>query len=123
MVKVSARVEGLGDGKKHGFHVHEFGDLSSEDGKAMGGHFNPRNVSHGLLGAKKRHVGDMGNLGGNGGGVGVYERENDLVAVSGIVGRGVVVHEVVDDGGQPTGNSGSRIAQGVIGYALVPKDK
>ena len=40
---ISGFVSGLGT-KKHGFHVHEFGDLS--DGcKSCGGHFNPYGVS------------------------------------------------------------------------------
>ena len=34
-----------------------------------------------------------------------------------VLGRGVIVHAKQDDGGQPTGNAGSRIAQGVIGIA------
>ena len=34
-----------------------------------------------------------------------------------IVGHGVIVHAKRDDGGQPTGNAGARIAQGVIGVA------
>ena len=34
-----------------------------------------------------------------------------------IIGRGVIVHAKVDDGGQPVGNAGARIACGVIGVA------
>ena len=41
---ISGVVTGLGENRWHGFHVHEFGDLS--DGcKACGGHFNPYGVS------------------------------------------------------------------------------
>ena len=34
-----------------------------------------------------------------------------------IIGRGVIVHAKMDDGGQPVGNAGARIACGVIGVA------
>ena len=41
---ISGIVTGLGENPKHGFHVHEFGDLS--DGcTSCGGHFNPYGVS------------------------------------------------------------------------------
>jgi Cu/Zn superoxide dismutase len=39
-IRVQADVRGLTPGK-HGIHVHEFGDASSADGMAAGGHFNP----------------------------------------------------------------------------------
>ncbi|MEW6160540.1 MAG: superoxide dismutase family protein [Verrucomicrobiota bacterium] len=34
-----------------------------------------------------------------------------------IIGRSVIVHAKPDDGGQPVGNAGARIACGVIGIA------
>ena len=39
--RIQATITGLPEGK-HGFHVHEFGDASSPDGKSAGGHFNPK---------------------------------------------------------------------------------
>src|SRR2546426_7649382 len=44
---------------------------------------------------------------------------SDNISIAGtknpIIGRGVIVHAKVDDGGQPVGNAGARIACGVIG--------
>ena len=34
-VKVDIRVEGLNPGQKHGYHIHEFGDLSKDDGTSI----------------------------------------------------------------------------------------
>jgi Cu-Zn family superoxide dismutase len=47
---------------RHGFHIHEKGDLG--DGcKAAGGHFNPHGLEHGAPGlVTTRHVGDLGNV-------------------------------------------------------------
>ena len=36
-----------------------------------------------------------------------------------VLGRAIIVHAKPDDGGQPVGNAGARIAQGVIGVAKV----
>ena len=43
-VEVIAQVEGLNPGAQHGFHIHEFGDLSNNDGTSCGGHYNPKNT-------------------------------------------------------------------------------
>ena len=45
-VKVSGHIENLAPGK-HGFHVHQFGNLLSSDCANCGGHFNPTNAEHG----------------------------------------------------------------------------
>ena len=60
-ILVVADVEGLTPGK-HGFHVHEYGDLSNPDGTSTGGHFNPENMEHGGPNSPQRHVGDLGNI-------------------------------------------------------------
>lgn len=43
---VTGTISGLGDSTPHGWHIHEFGDVSASDGAAAGGHYNPRNVCH-----------------------------------------------------------------------------
>ncbi len=120
-VKVEAHIEGLTPNIHHAIHIHQFGDCSSGDGKSAGGHYNPENHQHGLPGAADRHAGDLGNLESDAQGVAHYELTVNNITIAGpmnpILGRGVIVHAQADDGGQPTGNAGGRIACGVIGIA------
>ncbi|MCZ6795200.1 MAG: superoxide dismutase family protein [Planctomycetota bacterium] len=118
---VVAHIEGLEPNSKHAIHIHQFGDISMSDGKGTGGHYNPEMHDHGLPEKNMRHAGDLGNLQADARGVAHYEITVDNLAIAGrknpIIGRGVIVHAKPDDGGQPTGNAGARIAQGVIGVA------
>ncbi len=120
-VKVVADVEGLNPGQKHAIHIHQFGDATSTDGMSAGGHYNPEGHAHGLPETQNRHAGDLGNLQADSEGKAHYEITIQNVTVAGlknpIIGRGVIVHAEVDDGGQPVGNAGGRIACGVIGVA------
>jgi Cu-Zn family superoxide dismutase len=120
-VKVVAELEGLNPNQKHAFHIHQFGDCSSPDGMSAGGHYNPEGHQHGLPSTESRHAGDLGNVEADGQGKAHYEITVNNISVSGqknpIIGRGVIVHAKVDDGGQPVGNAGARIACGVIGFA------
>jgi Cu-Zn family superoxide dismutase len=118
-VTLRVRVEGLKPGGEHGFHIHEKGDCSSGDGMSTGGHFNPSGKSHGAHDAADHHAGDLPSLKADANG-----RVDVTVALAGvsiggpdadIVGRGLIVHANPDDfKTQPTGNSGARIACGVI---------
>jgi len=118
-VKVVAHVEGLEPNTKHGFHIHQFGDISSADGMATGGHYNPANHEHALPDHTVRHAGDFGNIEANDKGIADLELVVDNITLTegpnAIIGRGVIVHAKPDDGSQPTGNAGARLAQGVIG--------
>jgi len=120
-VKVTAHVDGLTPNSKHGFHIHEFGDITAADGAAAGGHYNPEGHDHALPNGGARHAGDLGNLEADENGEAHYEQVFDNITLAGktnpIIGRGVIVHAKEDDGGQPTGNAGARIGQGVIGIA------
>jgi Cu-Zn family superoxide dismutase len=117
-VKVEADITGLAPGK-HGFHIHEFGDISSPDGKSLGGHFNPGNHQHGGPDAKDHHSGDLGNLDADASGhatVSFLSKDLKLDGGETILGRGIVIHEKGDDfKTQPTGNAGGRVGVGVIG--------
>lgn len=119
-VHVQAHIEGLTPGL-HGFHVHQYGDLSAPDGASAGGHFNPSGHDHGGPDAEKRHIGDLGNLEADENGHAHYDRVDAHLSLSGvdsIIGRGLVVHADPDDlTSQPTGNAGGRVAVGVIGIA------
>lgn len=118
-VAITAKLEGLQPDSVHAWHIHEFGDASSLDGKAMGGHYNPEEMPHGLPNNPERHAGDLGNLKADSRGEVSKEMTVDNISIDGprnpILGRGVIIHAEADDGGQPTGNAGGRIAQGVIG--------
>ena len=119
-IEITADINGLTPGK-HGFHVHEYGDLRAEDGSSAGGHFNPFDEPHGGPTMQKRHVGDLGNIEAPEEGTAHYQMINNLISFSGessIIGRSIIIHEGEDDfTTQPSGNSGKRIAGGVIGIA------
>ena len=117
-VVVAARVAGLTPGQ-HGFHIHEKGDCSSGDGMSAGGHFNPRGKPHAMPSTPDRHAGDLPMLVADGNGNAELRVELDVITIGGgdtdIVGRGLIVHKDPDDfRTQPTGNSGARVACGVI---------
>jgi Cu-Zn family superoxide dismutase len=120
-VKVVADIEGLTPGQKHGFHIHQYGDCSAPDGMSAGGHYNPEGHQHGLPESENRHAGDLGNVQADDQGKAHYEITVTNISITGaknpIIGRGVIVHTKVDDGRQPVGNAGARIACGVIGVA------
>lgn len=119
-VQVTVDLTGLSEGD-HGFHVHEFGDISSSSGKAAGGHFNPHNQQHAGPSHEHRHMGDLGNLsvGASGAVHKVFiDQHLTLNGDTSIIGRSVIVHEKEDDlTSQPSGAAGPRVGQGVIGIA------
>ena len=124
-VEIVVRLEGLPPNSVHGWHIHEFGDLSDPKGKATGGHYNPEGHDHALPNKTRRHAGDLGNLTTDDQGNANQEITVKNISINGsknpILGRGVIIHAEEDDGGQPTGNAGDRIAQGVIGVRQVNK--
>lgn len=116
-MRIEAKVAGLTPGE-HGFHVHEVGDCSAPDASSAKGHFNPAAKAHGHHGSGEFHGGDMPNLVANAQGEAHYTAELSSMSLSGpnsIAGRSVVIHADPDDyKSQPAGNSGKRIACGVI---------
>ena len=120
-VLIEAHVMGLKPNSKHGFHIHQFGDISSPDGKSTGGHFNPAGHDHAGPDSAKRHVGDLGNLESDAKGHAMYKRVDKVIQIHGehtILSRGITIHAGTDDmKSQPTGAAGARVAVGVIGVA------
>jgi len=117
-VSVVAKVSGLSPGA-HGFHVHEKGDCSSPDGMSAGGHFNPTGKPHGDPNAPDHHAGDMPMLVADASGNASLTADLSPMTVGAgttdIIGKAVIVHKDPDDyKTQPTGNSGARLACGVI---------
>lgn len=117
-VMVTGQVSGLKPGQEHGFHVHEVGDCSSGDGMSTKGHFNPDAQPHGPQHAA-HHAGDLPALKADAQGRATVSFHLSGVTLTAgpksLVGRGLIVHAGPDDyTTQPTGNSGARIACGVI---------
>jgi Cu-Zn family superoxide dismutase len=120
-VLVEARVTGLTPGL-HGFHVHEKGNCTAPDASSAGGHFNPTGAAHGGATGSPRHAGDLGNLEADSNGVADYRAEVTGISLGtgddSIIGRAVIVHGKGDDlSTQPSGNSGARVACGLISKA------
>lgn len=95
-----------------GFHIHEYGICETTDPKnpfqSAGGHYNPTNQPHG------NHAGDFPVVFSNNG----YARMSfftDKFQPRDIIGRSVILHQNPDDfQSQPAGNSGKRMACGII---------
>jgi Cu-Zn family superoxide dismutase len=119
-VHLSGTVGGLLPNSTHGIHVHEKGDCSAADASSAGGHFNPTASAHGRASAPAHHAGDMDNIVANADGVAQVNIHLMGVTLGGgaandIAGRALVVHAAPDDYmTQPSGNSGARVACGVI---------
>jgi Cu-Zn family superoxide dismutase len=120
-LQIDADIAGLAPGV-HGFHIHEKGDCSAPDGTSAGGHFNPGSMQHGGPQNPSHHGGDFGNITADASGkaslhlsVPTSQISLDSGAANSIIGRGVIVHADADDFvTQPTGNSGKRLACGVV---------
>jgi superoxide dismutase, Cu-Zn family len=116
-VEIIGEVRGLTPGE-HGFHIHEFGDLRSDDGSSAGGHFNPDNHPHAGPHDAKRHAGDLGNIKADQSGTAMIKMKVEGLKVHFVIGRALVVHAKADDlKSQPSGDAGGRVAVGVIGVA------
>ena len=116
-VAVNAKVSGLTPGG-HGFHIHEKGDCSAPDAMSAAGHFNPGGKPHGPQDAD-HHAGDMPMLQADASGNATLTADLSGITIgsgaSDIVGKAIIVHKDGDDyKTQPTGNSGARVACGVI---------
>jgi len=89
--------------------------------------YNPTGVAHDLPPNPVRHIGDMGNITSDGNGTAIVTKfgSDILWALNGnfsIMGRILHVHERRDNGSQPTGDAGLRVAQCVVGarYNTIP---
>ena len=128
-LKIDYEIRGLYNGL-HGFHIHEYGDLTDGCTSACA-HFNPDNETHGGLDTETRHMGDLGNISSEDrvskGSLFLPQAKLDS-SKYGVLGRMVIVHADEDDLGQggdeeslKTGNAGKRLACGVIGLAEPPQ--
>jgi Cu-Zn family superoxide dismutase len=116
-VRVVADVSGLPPGK-HGFHIHQNGECVPPFTSA-GDHLNPWNMAHGCSPGQVRHLGDLTNLEAGADGKAHYDQLTDRISLVDpyhqIAGKSILIHAGEDDcKTQPSGNSGDRIACGVI---------
>lgn len=121
VVVLEGDVQGLAPNTEHGFHIHVKGDCSSPDGSSAGGHFNPDGHHHGASSsaADQHHTGDLPSLQADGMGVAhlsvVLHDVSFGTGAHDILGRALIVHRDRDDFvSQPAGNSGPRLACGVV---------
>jgi Cu-Zn family superoxide dismutase len=121
-VRVQVAVTGLAPGK-HGIHLHAVGRCERPEFKSAGGHFNPTERHHGLRSASGPHVGDLPNLvvGKDRKGKLVFEAKGARLSGESTAnllrqeGSALVIHAAPDDErSDPAGNSGARIACGVV---------
>jgi len=119
-VHITGDIGGLAPNSTHGLHVHEAGDCSAADASSAGPHFNPAGLAHGGPNTAMHHAGDLPNISAGSDGVAPVNLHVMGVtlggaAASNILNRALVVHAQADDyASQPAGNSGARIACGVI---------
>jgi len=119
-VHFHGRLTGLPPGSTHGFHIHENGDCSAPDASTAGGHFNPTRSEHGDPVGMTHHAGDIANQVADAQGAidvdaTVHGVSLDTGVSDDVLGRALILHRDADDyASQPAGNSGPRIACGVI---------
>jgi Cu-Zn family superoxide dismutase len=108
---------------KHGIHIHELGVCDPPDFKSAGAHLNPQNKQHGFHNPQGYHAGDLPNIEVDANG----KVNTDMVTKTITLEKGkpnsllkpdgasLIIHEKADDYmTDPAGNSGNRVACGVI---------
>jgi len=121
-VRAFAWAKGLTPGR-HGIHIHAVGSCDDAAFVSAGSHFNPEMKQHGLHNTAGPHGGDLPNLEVRENGIGILLAGNDRVSLLegsnnslfDANGSALIIHAAEDDQvTDPTGNSGARIACGVI---------
>lgn len=118
-VLITGDVNGIGLGG-HAIHIHAVGKCEPPFTTA-GAHFNPTNHQHGFKNPQGPHLGDLPNLDTPAAGRLRFDILAPGVTLTGANalldadGASIVIHSSHDDyASDPAGNSGSRIACGVI---------
>lgn len=121
-VRIELEAQGLPPGT-HGIHFHEAGKCEPPAFESAKAHFNPASKQHGFHNPKGFHAGDLPNITvGDSGSIKAIINSRNVTLKPGQPnsllkdgGTALVIHEKADDYvTDPSGNSGSRIACGVI---------
>ena len=121
-VRISGALTSVPPGT-HGLHFHQVGRCDAPDFATAGAHVNPGGAQHGLANQRGPHAGDLPNVAANAAGQMVVDIATPRVALSSegpiavfdADGTALVLHADRDDQRtDPAGNSGERIACGVI---------
>jgi superoxide dismutase, Cu-Zn family len=120
-VRIVLEAKGLPPGA-HGVHLHEVGKCEGPSFDSAGAHVNPDGHRHGLLNPSGPHAGDLPNLTVAANGTGRLETMNTRITLSpgptsilDADGSALVIHANADDfTTDPSGNSGPRVACGVV---------
>jgi Cu-Zn family superoxide dismutase len=122
-LRVRVEAAGMTPGS-YGAHLHTTGRCDAPGFASAGPHWNPTAQKHGKDNPAGMHKGDLPNLLVGTDGRGSFEYTIPNAGLSGMLpnrlidadGASVVVHEKADDfRTDPSGNSGARIACGVLG--------
>ena len=123
VIVVTGELTNLAPNSTVGFHIHEGGSCLKPDASDAGPHFNPEKTPHGAFGGKDaHHAGDLPPLKADATGKAVVnftastqQFSLDKKQANGVIGRAMIVHAQPDDPtAQPAGNSGARVACGII---------
>jgi superoxide dismutase, Cu-Zn family len=120
-VRITGSLTGITPGQ-HGLHIHEVGRCDAPSFESAKAHFNPLGMEHGLENPKGPHAGDSPNITADaqsGAPVNILlthaslrRGRNNIIDGN---GAAIIVHAKPDDQQtDPSGNSGGRIACGVI---------
>jgi len=121
-IHITGTLTGL-PGGPHGVHLHAVGTCTGPDFASAGPHFNPASVHHGLNNPDGPHAGDLPNMIVSAEGKIDVDLTDPRVTLDtspngGLFdsdGTAIVIHAAQDDQkSDPSGNSGARIACGVI---------
>jgi Cu-Zn family superoxide dismutase len=121
-VRISGTLTGLPPGT-HGIHFHQVVRCDPPDFTSAGSHFNPAGAQHGLENPQGPHAGDLPNITADAAGRASVDLRSPRVTLDSTPphglfdadGTALVIHAAADDQRtDPSGNSGARIACGVI---------